>query len=189
MKRNYTLNKYVRNECSVFLNDKATSGIEKCFDFLYQNEEPQGCLYSSIINFAILSYNGYSPKLCYGLCKNDGNEFYHAWIELNGKILDIAIYGNTNFNPWNLGAKLDFPIIFKDFNEHIVYNNQKFDSDWPNSGIYNISIQKMSQYIENNSKVWNLLERLIGDVFKSSKVLKEKIYELLDKYDSNERGL
>ena len=42
---------------------------------------------------------GFNPQIYYGLCgiKNEF-EFYHMWIELDEKIIDLAIYGNAKFN-------------------------------------------------------------------------------------------
>ena len=41
--------------------------------------------------YVALSELGYSPKLCIGEMMGQGLYFDHSWIELNGKIIDMAI--------------------------------------------------------------------------------------------------
>ena len=90
MSRNYTAIHYIQEQLKGF-NPKFVDCVVRCFNLIEQNQEPNGCLSNSIALFICAKEYGYEPLLCYGLCKFDGKEFYHAWIEIDNTVIDMAI--------------------------------------------------------------------------------------------------
>ena len=77
----------------------AQNVVERAFNKMNEIKDHNGCLTTSVALCTALEYLGYSPKLCIGKFWSSDYDFYHAWTELDGKVIDIAIYGNTSFLP------------------------------------------------------------------------------------------
>ncbi len=100
MKRDYDAIHYIQRQLSGFEDKKMVFAMTKAFNKMYAAKEPDGCLSTTVELFIALKYLGYKPRICYGLVVPPSDyEFYHAWLELDGKIVDIAIYGNAKFSP------------------------------------------------------------------------------------------
>lgn len=135
MSRNYSVIHYIQNQLKGF-NPKFVDCVVRCFNTVDQIHEPDGCLSNSVALFICAKEYGYNPVLCYGLCELAGNKFYHVWLEINGIIIDISIYGNVNFNPyfiWNI--TLDKPYIGSYEDSIVRYGKFEFDEDWSDSMI------------------------------------------------------
>lgn len=77
--------------CSaVYEDSRLTDALIRTFNKICDNREPDGCFSNSVALHVVLRSLGYNPTLCYGLCTSPkGQEFYHAWIELDGVVLDL----------------------------------------------------------------------------------------------------
>lgn len=59
--------------------------------------ESDGCLSSSVCLLICARYYGYDAVLRYGICDYKGIRFAHAWLDVDGRVFDTAIYGNFHF--------------------------------------------------------------------------------------------
>ncbi|MFA0921642.1 hypothetical protein ALP73_200352 [Pseudomonas coronafaciens pv. garcae] len=57
----------------------------------WQNDWTGACHDSSATLFMVLSEMGFSPKILIGEVKAAAGTFDHSWVELNGKIYDVAV--------------------------------------------------------------------------------------------------
>lgn len=64
---------------------------EVLLGFVYQNNWTGACHDSSATLYMVLSEMGFSPKLIIGEVKAQAGTFDHSWIELDGKIFDVAV--------------------------------------------------------------------------------------------------
>jgi hypothetical protein len=96
MIKDYVARKYIVERASEYGDAKLTCVLVKIFDMICDNQEDDGCLSDSVALLVVIRSLGYDVKLCYGLCTSPGGlDFYHAWLEMDGRILDMAIYGNV----------------------------------------------------------------------------------------------
>ena len=74
--------------------------ISLMFRFMVDYKIEGGCLLMSVVTSLALDYAGIENNLIVGLSISQNNRifFHHVWVEINKKILDIAIYGNSYFN-------------------------------------------------------------------------------------------
>lgn len=59
--------------------------------FAWQNDWTGACHDSSATLFMVLSEMGFSPKIVIGEVKASAGTFDHSWVELDGKIYDVAV--------------------------------------------------------------------------------------------------
>ncbi len=72
--------------------DKNLSSILISFyKYIYNNQWSGACHAISSVLYVVLVENGYKPEICIGEVLKDNYIFDHSWIELDGKIIDIAI--------------------------------------------------------------------------------------------------
>lgn len=60
-------------------------------NFAWQNDWTGACHDSSAALFMVLSEMGFSPRLVIGEVKAPAGTFDHSWIEVDGKIFDVAV--------------------------------------------------------------------------------------------------
>lgn len=60
-------------------------------NFAWQNDWTGACHDSSAILYMVLSEMGFSPKIVIGEVKASAGTFDHSWVELDGKIFDVAV--------------------------------------------------------------------------------------------------
>lgn len=161
MNRNYTAIHYIQERLKGF-NPKFIDCVVRYFNLIEQNQEPDGCLSDSIALFVCAKEYGYEPILCYGLCKIDGREFYHAWLEIDGTIIDIAIYGNVNYGWFPiLGCEIDTPYIgsYQNSDSIVQYGKFEFDSDWSKAAISQMEGWSFEQYMNGlpQNAMWKLV--------------------------------
>lgn len=158
MSKNYTAIHYIQNQLRDF-NSKFVNCAIRCFNCIEKVEEPDGCLSNSVVLFICAKEYGYDPVLCYGLCQYDGKKFYHTWLEVNGIVIDIAIYGNVNFSPFLAGSKkLTTPYIGEYKNADIHYGKHVFDDDWPYSLLAKMEGMTFEHYMDGLPKnaMWKI---------------------------------
>lgn len=168
MKADYELKKTIRANAAAYGSRELTDILIRCFNRICTIEEPNGCLSNSIALLVALRHLGFMPQLCYGLCVTPGGyELYHAWIELDGKVLDLAIFGNSHFSPLWLDEGLA-PVVFEDYEKTAVkYGKFVFDEDWQSSSIYSaLNYGTLANYINKapNDGMWRLIFSLLDMV-------------------------
>lgn len=168
MERDYAARKKIAEGVALFNgDDRLRSILTSSFDIMCKNRDGNGCLSLSVALHIIMQSLGYKSKLCYGLCSMPGDtpntEFYHAWLEINSLVLDIAIYGNTHFSPLWAGGSID-PIVFKQNGLIIQYRDGFIDSDWKESFIGALTeIGSIKAYIASNpTGMWHLIFSILG---------------------------
>lgn len=140
--------------------------MTKAFNKMYAAKEPDGCLSTTVELFIALKYLGYKPRICYGLVVPPSDyEFYHAWLELDGKIVDIAIYGNAKFSPYST-FDVRFPIVMGSYeaNEQgMVYHPFTFDEDWHDALISKVQGMSVIEYCDKSPKqiLWTFVCELL----------------------------
>lgn len=153
MSRDYEQLRNIRQAVKNYNGDEQLSSIlERCFNWMCQEEEDNGCLIQSVALYVALKTLQYHPQICYGLCKlPSGQEFYHAWLELDGRIIDIAIYGNIKWSPLCYQADITpAPVVLKLYNQSpIQYGKYQFDNDWDYASIALVDRMSVAQYIQN----------------------------------------
>lgn len=169
MSKNYEVLRYIKKQVSQYRNDENLYNIlARCFQNIEDNRESDGCLSNSVALYICLKEHGYEPKLCYGLCSvKDGFPFYHAWVEQEGLVIDIAIYGNINFTPiFTYDQKVKYPIVLEAYEIcYVDYQKFCFDNEWPLAMISYAENKKLSSYIEQapSGGMYRLISRLMGE--------------------------
>ncbi|MBO5435108.1 lasso peptide biosynthesis protein [bacterium] len=133
-----------------------------CREFLRMCKlrECDGCLSTSAMLYLCAKYYGYEPVLCYGVCSFNNIDFYHAWLEFDGKPLDLAVYGNIMFYPGQVNAHLDKPVVLdeKTAVHYINMYDEPVDSD-----IQIARGHKMTEYFRlDNMRLWRTVFLLLG---------------------------
>ena len=166
---------------SAGLSPKATDAVVRAFILMNDNKDCNGCLTISISLCIALEYLGYSPKLCIGKFWVGRHDFYHAWIELDKKVIDIAIYGNSSFSPYWIDDVI-MPQINKAYNEtDVKYEPFTFDGEFQNAAISQAIGWSFYFYCENApwpNAVWDIIMYYLGSssiaVLKSIKDIAKK---------------
>jgi len=154
MSKNYKAIHYIQKQLKDF-NDNFVDSVVRCFNQIESMRAAQECVTSSVILYICAKHFGYEPKICYGLCTLQGKEFYHAWLEINNKVIDVAIYGNINYNVYSMwDFKLETPYIgtyedaATDPIKPLVYGKFVFDDDWSHCSVSMIEKMTMQQYMD-----------------------------------------
>lgn len=150
---------YINTQLSGF-KPEFVKCVIRCFEFIDDIHQPDVCLSNSIALFICAMYYGYEPNLCYGLCSFDGQPFYHAWLEINGIIIDLSIYGNVNYNPGRF----------------------EFDTDWQISAIAQLEGCSFEQYMDGspNGDMWKLVCQFLDE--KPTQEVVRHLRSLIKKY-------
>lgn len=130
MAKNYEAVHYIREKLTGF-DPVFVNAVLKCVDMIDRHKEGDGCMSNTSALFLIARKCGYDPEFCYGLCNLDDKEFYHAWLEINGMIIDPSIYGSIRYGSGFENYDTDIPVIEKtDADLLITYRKYEFDDDW-----------------------------------------------------------
>lgn len=113
--------------------------------------------------YVAISELGYSPKLCIGEMLGQGLYFDHSWIELDGKIIDIAI-SMTLLG----GAPVSEPIVFG----KNVYTGQEPMIEYGVAGrgieedaliVNNYPfVEYMDNFPDEQNGLWGVVQELLG---------------------------
>lgn len=181
MSKNYKGIHYIQEQLKDF--DKSfVNCVIRCFNLIEENKEPDGCLSNTTALYICAKSCGYNPIICYGLCNLDGRDFYHAWLEINGIIIDLSIYGNVNYSHYSMwNYKIDTPYIGEYDNSKILYGKFKFDQDWSKSSIGQIAGKTLIQYMNGSPRygMWKLVCKFMD------KTLTKDLLQQLQKYAEN----
>lgn len=182
MSKNYTVIHYIQKKLEKF-NPEFVECVSRCFCQIEESKEPDGCLSNTVALYVCAKEYGYSPKICYGLCSFQGKEFYHAWLEIDGIVIDMSIYGNINFCPFpTWDSKLDTPYIGTYEDAFLHYGKFVFDEDWPYALISRAEGWSVKKYMDTApaNAMWKLVCRYLG---------KTPTWELVDQLEPHIEGV
>ena len=179
MERDHKTIKYIVSQTAPYNDKRLTDVLVRAFELMCVSGDHNGCLSTSVALHVILRSYGYDPKLCYGLCTApEGNQIYHAWLELDSKVIDIAIYGNSHFSPLWFDNPLP-TVVFEPYNKTALqYGDHIFDNEWDMSMISLIvKMGSISSYIEaapsvphpSGNGMWYLIFMLLGEKYTQSR--------------------
>jgi hypothetical protein len=162
MSRNYPAIHYIQDKLKGF-NPKFTDCVVRQFNQVDTGQEPDGCLSNSVVLYICAKEFGYNPNLCYGLCTYKGREFYHAWLEIDGTVIDNSIYGNVNFSPYFPQERMDTPYIGGYRDTEVCYGRFQFDQDWTGSMIARMEGMTFEEYMDGlpQGAMWRLACRTL----------------------------
>ncbi len=173
--RDYNLIHKIQN---AELPNDAENVVIRAFNKMNDFRDHNGCLSTSIVIFLALEYLGYNPKLCIGKFWVNDHDFYHAWVELNGKIIDVAIYGNTAYSPYWMDGVIE-PQVNRSYEDaDVKYEPFVFDDDFKDALISQMMGHSFYNYCESAPKrnaMWNLILHCLDT---SSPEILSKIKEL-----------
>lgn len=126
------------------------SAIQRLFNFEDQHKESMGCVQDSVTACLILKHFNVDSQLHLGeICADGIQDSLHCWLSIGDKIMDIGIYGNSNYNPYYSGKKLDAPIILE--NTNIKYlDGTTEQNEWINI----LSEKSLTSYILECPRDW-----------------------------------
>lgn len=167
MYRNQTAINYIMQQMKGF-KPEFVKCVIRCFEFIDSIQQPDGCLSNSVALYICAKEFGYRPKLCYGLCELEGMSFYHVWLEINGIVVDLSIYGNVNFSPvvrMFCQKTLDTPYIGTYEDGVITYGRFRFDEDWGTAAISQMEGLTFEQYMDTapNDEMWWMTCRFLNE--------------------------
>ena len=162
--------------------------VVRAFNKMSDAKEPDGCLSISVSLCVALEQLGYSPMLCIGKFWYGEHDYYHAWTELDGKIIDVAIYGNSSFSPyWKDGVIK--PQVNKSYDEtDVKYEPFVFDEDFKNALISQMMGRTYYYYCDNaprHNAIWNLIMYYLDT---SSMDVLQSVKDIARKHTIGERG-
>lgn len=94
----FTANTIIKKNISLTVdcegyNSEIADVVKNLFDYMVNRQLFGGCHALTSVMFVALNELGYKPKLLVGECyKNGTKPFDHSWVELDNKIIDLAIY-------------------------------------------------------------------------------------------------
>ena len=181
MGKNYKVLHYIKKQVDQYDgNAKLYDILSRSFNLINEYKDPDGCLSTSIALYICLTEAGYKPKIRYGLIRTvDDCEYYHAWLELENLVIDLAIYGNANFNPlFNSKITIEYPVVLEKTNDQLIYNAFLFDDDWPYSAIYVAENWSLYQYVMKAPM--NGMHKIIGKI--ANEAIRSNIDNIISKY-------
>jgi hypothetical protein len=169
MKANEEAIRYIRQQLQGF-DPKFAECAVRAFKLICKYKESDGCLSNTVALYICAKEMGYDPQICYGLCVCNGCEFYHAWLELDGVVIDLSIFGLLNWNPFNFTNRVYLPYIGSDheFNingNRIVLQKYVFDQDWKYAQISVIEKGTLDRYMDHGpyNGMWVLTATILGE--------------------------
>lgn len=151
MSRDYAALHIIQKQCDTNnITSPLKDYLQRTFNLLCQVQAHDDCLSTTVALFSLCRMNGIDAKICYGLCETDrGREFYHAWLEIEGKIIDLAIYGNLHFSPFHLEASCSDPVVMESYDyKPIHYGKFEFDGDWGGAAISIVDKLTIKDYLK-----------------------------------------
>lgn len=154
-------------------------------DYHKKNPNPGACHLISSILHVLLKEQGIENDLCIGEVIQDNNNFFdHSWIEIDGKVFDIAIQltlqGDMNF-PVYAGYDLGTSHLVN--NIYGVTTPSGLDSD-AQKVLETPFVKYMSEYPHYKTGAWHVI-KLVGKELR----LKYDLPGLKSRYASTQRKL
>ena len=164
-----------------YKKEMAETIIKMC-DYLNKKQWWGACHACSSVLYVLLSEIGYNPILCVGEVKENDYLFDHSWVEVDNKIIDLAI-SMTLEN----GKAVSDPIIL-DINSKtkvkttIKYGIKGQGFDEQTLLLLSLSFnQYMSFYPDTERGLWGVIEEITGKHI--------NIEEFVKKYQNTQRHI
>ena len=149
--------------CENGYDEKVADALCNLSRYMQRRQWWGACHASSSALYVALSELGFKPRLCIGEVKERDIYFDHSWIELDGKIIDMAI-GMTLMG----GASVSEPILFgkniKTGREPIVeYGFCGRGIEDESLSVLNLPfVDYMDAYPDEKDGLWSVVSELIG---------------------------
>lgn len=161
-----------------------TDLIVRMYNRLENKKRYASGLSTSITMFLAMKHLGYNPLLILGTVRFQGISFPHAWLELDGKIIDIAIAEDTKYHPV-LSDKVK-PVQVQCYqsydNAELDYFDFQFSEMWPMHGMKQVVGKNLAEYINMAEDIDILAE--VCSILNISAIVDngKKIYEMAQQY-------
>ena len=140
--------------------------VIRCFKHMDEYTEPQGNILYSCILYVCAKLIGYCPIIVFGKCHiSDRVAFYDVWLEIDGHIIDMGLYGNVNFGEVSgYGCRATSPFIGDYDDENIKYDRFIIGDDWKDHYLHAAENMTISEYFDNapDDLAWHLLFDVLG---------------------------
>ena len=160
MSKNYKAIHYIQNKLKNY-NPNFVKCVLRQFEMIDSTEEPDGGMSNSAVLYICAKEYGYNPKLCYGLCGYEDKKFYHTWLEIDDIVIDLSIYGYTNFGLFScfFTNKMEVPYIGPYKNDKVQYGRFRFDEDWSHAAISFVEGLSLEKYMDGlpENAMWKYL--------------------------------
>lgn len=137
--------------------EKIESVISYTYNFFMKHEWEGACHALSAIQYILLNEIGIDSKICIGIVRKDNYIFDHSWIEIDGKVYDIAVANGLD------GIKISSPVVrgidIGTLEETTLKYGIDGSLDYPASIIKDLDI---CEYIDGASSVIDLKDGLWG---------------------------
>lgn len=166
------------------VGDELTNLVVRMYNRLEKKQRYASGLSTSITLFLAMKYLGYNPLLILGTVRFQGVSFPHAWLDLYGNIVDIAIAEDTKYHPV-LSEKVK-PVkvqCCRSYDEaELDYFDFQFSDMWPMHGMKQVVGKTLAEYINSAEEIDILAE--VCDILNISAIVDngKKIYEMAKEY-------
>lgn len=160
--RRYTSTVY-KAAVNAGLSIGAAEGLSRIMDYMIQTNYIGACHSISCVIYIALTELGYVPELLIGeVLSNDGIPFDHSWVELDGKVIDLAVWKNMQGNRICNPIVMDMDVITgKPHN--LSYGIHYLGLDAQASFAQSLSLAEyMSSYPNDRDKLWNLVSLFLN---------------------------
>lgn len=149
MSRNYDIVHYIQKN-TADMDPNAMSAIVRMFNRLEDRNSYASALSTSVTLFLAMKYLKLSPKLILGTVQYQGLSYPHAWLELNEKIFDLAIYEDIKHHP-----------VLKERGLTIIKPQINIE--------YEVAAKEICYYPFQFGETWAMadMKRLVGKTFES----------------------
>ncbi len=169
-------------------NEKLALILIDLYKYMIEKEWIGACHATVSVLYVILKEEGFNPKLCIGEVKKGNIIFDHSWIELDNKVIDLAISMTlNNGEPMNSPVILDTNI--DSLNKHeIIYGIDGNGLDIEALIALNSSFNDyMDNFPFHNDGLWGVMEDITNKKININK-LKIK-YSNTQRYYINDKKL
>ena len=145
------------------LNCEVSEILYRMYEFIQENKWLGACHACTSIIYVALCEIGLNPELCIGEVESNENYFDHSWIELNGKIIDIAIC-MTLQKEFMVSQPIIMNINIEDNNEtSIKYGILWTGLDEEAEIVLNIPFTLyMDMYPNLTNGLWSIVEKILN---------------------------
>ena len=154
MARDYEIIHYLQAQM-IALDPKLTSAIVRMHTRLSERKMYSSALSTSVTLFLAMRYLELSPKLILGTIQFQGLSYPHAWIELDGKIFDLATHQDIQHHPVLKEKELTLinPMVninYEDASRSVCYYPFQFEDLWQLANLYKMVGKTFEMYIDES---------------------------------------
>lgn len=139
------------------------AGLSRIMDYMVQTNFIGACHSISSVIYIALAELGYAPDLLIGeVLSNNGTPFDHSWVELDGKVIDLAVWKNMQGNRICNPIVMNIDVITgKPHN--LSYGIRFLGLDAQASIAQSLSLSEyMDSYPNDRNKLWNLVSLFLN---------------------------